>query len=78
MTLPCLWRSLRRYFEEFLSWTHVEEGNDDLVGFFNSVPRQMILASLDLLTKQCQDTAGFKMFAVDLRKNIASAERALT
>ena len=77
MTLPCIWESLHRYLEEFPSWIHLEERNDDLAGFFNSVPRQMILASLDLLAKQYQDTTLAQLFTVDLRKGTASAERAL-
>ena len=77
MTPPRSWESLHRYFEEFPSWIHLEERNDDFVGFFNSIPRQMILASLDLLTKQYQDTTGVELFTVDLRKNTASAEGAL-
>ena len=76
-TLPCMWESLHRYFEEFPSWIHLEERSDDLAGFFNSVPRQMILASLDLLTKPYQDTTAVELFTVDLRKSTASAERAL-
>ena len=76
MTPPRIWESLHRYFEEFPSWIHLEERNDDFVGFFNSIPRQMILASLDLLTQQYQDTTGVELFTVDLRKNTASAEKA--
>ena len=59
LTLPCIWKSLHRYFEESPSWIQLEERNDDLVGFFNSVPRQMILTSLDLLTKQYQEIPVF-------------------
>ena len=42
---PQLWSDLHNFLQRTPSDVHLDEINDDLVGFFNSVPRQQILLS---------------------------------
>ena len=42
-TTPQLWKSLHGFLHRIPPTVHLAEVNDDLVGFFNSVPRQQIL-----------------------------------
>ena len=48
-TTPQRWKSLHDFLQRTHPTVHLAEVNDDLVGFFNSVPRQQILDSLSRL-----------------------------
>ena len=48
-TMPRLWQRMHTFFRDTPSEVHLQEVNDDLVGFFNSVPRLEILRALDCL-----------------------------
>ena len=54
-TTPQLWKSLHGFLHRTHPTVHLAEVNDDLVGFFNSVPRQQILDSLSALIQLYQD-----------------------
>ena len=48
-TMPRLWQRMHTFFRDTPSEVHLQEVNDDLIGFFNSVPRLEILRALDCL-----------------------------
>ena len=48
-TTPQLWKNMHSFLHRVHPTIHLAEVNDDLVGFFNSVPRQQILDSLSAL-----------------------------
>ena len=54
-TTPQLWQSLHDFLQRTRPTIHLAEVNDDLVGFFNSVPRQQILDSLSRLVTLYQE-----------------------
>ena len=55
VTAPQLWKSLHDFLQRTHPTVHLAEVNDDLVGFFNSVPRQQILDSLSRLVALYQE-----------------------
>ena len=77
LSLPVIWQHIHRYFRDMPPSVELLEFNDDLVGFFNSVPREMIISALQLLIRDYQQQTGVQVFTVDLRKSTASAQRAL-
>ena len=77
MSLPEIWRRIHHFLQDMPSSVELLELNDDLVGFFNSVPREMIISALQLLTRDYQQQTGVQVFTIDLRKSTASAQRAL-
>ena len=46
---PVIWNRLHEFFKRTPAHAHLLEINDDLVGFFNSVPREQIVQSLNML-----------------------------
>ena len=77
LSIPEIWRQLHQFLHETPSSVRLCEFNDDLVGFFNSVPREMIVSALQMLIQDYQRDIGVSMFTIDLRKTTASAQRAL-
>ena len=67
-TTPQLWRSLHEFLRRTPSEVHLAEVNDDLVGFFNSVPRQQILDSLSILVQMYSDRHYPSHISVCLKK----------
>ena len=67
-TTPQLWKSLHEFLQRTPSAVHLAEVNDDLVGFFNSVPRQQILDSLSRLVGLYQERDFPPRITVSLRK----------
>ena len=62
-SMPQLWRSLHRSKPSSES---DQEWNDDLVGFFNAVPRKDIIHAVNLLTEQFLKQSGCTVLSVDL------------
>ena len=77
LSIPEIWSQIHRFLHEMPSSVLLGEFNDDLVGFFNHVPREMIVSALQMLTQDYQRDTGVSMFTIDLRKATASAQRAL-
>ena len=80
LSIPEIWSQIHQFLHEMPSSVLLREFNDHLVGFFNSVPREMIVSALQMLIQDYQrDTGvtGVSMFTIDLRKATASAQRAL-
>ena len=67
-TTPQLWKSLHEFLQRTPLAVHLAEVNDDLVGFFNSVPRQQILDSLSRLVGPYQERDFPPRITVSLRK----------
>ena len=67
-TTPQLWKSLHEFLQRTHSTVHLAEVNDDLVGFFNSVPRQQILDSLSRLVTLYQERDFPPRITISLRK----------
>ena len=67
-TTPQLWKSLHEFLQRAHSTVHLAEVNDDLVGFFNSVPRQQILDSLSRLVALYQERDFPPYITISLRK----------
>ena len=64
-SMPQLWKSLHRHWarpseEDDVEW------NDDLVGFFNAVPRKDILRSVHTIVREYQQHTGCSVLSVDL------------
>ena len=53
---------------------HFMDFNDDLVGFFNDVPSEMMLEALTVPIDEDIESTGLQCFTVDLRKSTASTE----
>ena len=67
-TTSQLWKSLHGFLYRTHPTVHLAEVNDDLVGFFNSVPRQQILDSLLALIRLYQDREYPQHISVSLQK----------
>ena len=70
-TTPQLWTSLHDFLHALKRThptIHLMEVNDDLVGFFNSVPRQQILDSLSRLVSLYQERDFPPRITISLRK----------
>ena len=77
LSLPEIWRRIHHFLQDMPSSVELLKFNDDLVGFFNSVPREMIISALQLLIRDYQQKTGVQVLTIDLRKSTASAQRAL-
>ena len=64
-SMPQLWRSLRRHWSK-PSHKADQEWNDDLVGFFNSVPRQEMVHAVTVLTGLFLEQSGCTVLSVEL------------
>ena len=64
-SMPQLRRSLHRHWSR-PSTEPDQEWNDDLVGFFNAVPRQDIVRAVTALTEQFLEQSGCRLLSVDL------------
>ena len=64
-SMPQLWKSLHRRWSRPSQETEVE-WNDDLVGFFNAVPRRDIVEAVTLLTEQFLEHTGSTVLSIDL------------
>ena len=64
-SMPQLWKSLHRHWAR-PSEEHDVEWNDDLVGFFNAVPRKDILRSVHTLVREYQQHTGCSVLSIDL------------
>ena len=64
-SMPQLWRSLHRHWSK-PSAEPEQEWNDDLVGFFNAVPRKDIIRAVNVLTEQYLKQSGCTVLSVDL------------
>ena len=67
-TSPKLWKSMHDFLRRTHPTIHLAEINDDLVDFFNSVPRQQILDSLSALIRLYQDREYPQYISVCLQK----------
>ena len=65
---PQLWKNMHRFLHRVHPTIHLAEVNDDLVGFFNSVPRQQILDSLSALIELYQHREYPQHISVCLQK----------
>ncbi|CAE7402099.1 unnamed protein product [Symbiodinium sp. CCMP2592] len=64
-SMPQLWKSLHAYWakpsqEENVEW------NDDLVGFFNAVPRKDIMHSVRLIVQEYCQISGCSILSIDM------------
>ena len=64
-SMPQLWKSLHRHWAR-PGEEHDVEWNDDLVGFFNAVPRKDILRSVHTLVREYQQHTGCSVLSLDL------------
>ena len=64
-SMPQLWKSLHRHWAR-PSEEHDVEWNDDLVGFFNAVPRKDILRSVHTIVREYQQHTGCSVLSIDL------------
>ena len=64
--MPVIWKEIHRWMQTFDSELELFEFNVDLIGFFNSVPRDMIMNSLQDLIQLFRGTTEASCFAVDL------------
>ena len=64
-SMPQLWRSLHHHWPKPSSEPD-QEWNDDLVGFFNAVPRKDIIRAVNVLTEQFLKQSGCTVLSVDL------------
>ena len=64
-SMPQLSKSLHRHWAR-PSEEHDVEWNDDLVGFFNAVPRKDILRSVHTLVREYQQHTGCSVLSIDL------------
>ena len=64
-SMPQLWRSLHRHWSKPSSEPD-QEWNDDLVGFFNAVPRRDTIREVNVLTEQFLKQSGCTVLSVDL------------
>ena len=64
-SMPQLWKSLHRHWAR-PGEEHGVEWNDDLVGFFNAVPRKDILRSVHTLVREYQQHTGCSVLSIDL------------
>ena len=62
-SMPQLWKSLHRHWARP---SEEDEWNDDLVGFFNAVPRKDILRSVHTIVRGCPQHTGCSVLSVDL------------
>ena len=46
LSIAEIWRQIHRFLQDMPPSVALLEFNDDLVGFFNSVPREMIFSAL--------------------------------
>ena len=65
LSMPQFWQALHKHWsspceEADIAW------NDDLVGFFNAVPRADILKSVHYIVKECCQLTSHTVLAVDL------------
>ena len=67
-TTPQLWKSMHSFLHRIHPTIHLAEVNDDLVGFFNSVPRKQILDSLSALIELYQSSEYPKHISICLQK----------
>ena len=67
-TTPQLWKSMHSFLHRIHPAIHLAEVNDDLVGFFNSVPRKQILDSLSALIELYQSSEYPKHISICLQK----------
>ena len=68
LTTPCIWKAIHDIFQSPDDSIHLAEINDDLIGFFNSVPRDAIQDALDALISDFQQLRGGSQIAINLRK----------
>ena len=68
-TTPQLWKSLRGFLHRTHPTVHLAEVNDDLVGFFNAVPRQQILDSLSALIDSIRTESIHSIFRYVFRRD---------
>eukprot|EP00439_Symbiodinium_sp_Y106_P083423 s660_g23.t1 len=64
-SMPQLWKSLHKFLAG-PSEEHDVEWNDDLVGFFNAVPRKDMLRSVHTIVREYQQHTGCSVLSIDL------------
>ena len=69
---PIIWQRLHEFFKRTPAESHLLEVNDDLVGFFNSVPREQILHSLDALISKYLSLGYPPDITVSLKKAVCT------
>eukprot|EP00438_Fugacium_kawagutii_P026566 Skav212397 [mRNA] locus=scaffold469:9638:11071:- [translate_table: standard] len=62
---PKIWQSLHAYFDSLPEDVHLHTVNDDLVGFFNSVPQDRLMDSVRTIVAMWQSIHGDKSITVD-------------
>ena len=63
---PAIWQAVHRHFRDTHASVHFTEVNDDLIGFFNAVPRANILEALRALTADFQALGSTSHFTINL------------
>ena len=67
LSMPQLWQALHKHWSSPQNMAEADvEWNDDLVGFFNAVPRADILKSVHHIVKEYIQLTGHTVLAVDL------------
>ena len=72
--MPTLWAELHEFLRSTPAEVHLNECNDDLVGFFNAVPREAILHALSALTRDYQAVCPAPALTVNLRPQQGQAK----
>ena len=79
-TTPQLWKNMHSFLHRVHPTINLAEVNDDLAGFFNSVPRQQILDSLSALIELYQHReyprAHFSMSSESTQLRVSVARKA--
>ena len=65
-SMPQLWQSLHQRWAKPTAAPD-QEWNDDLVGFFNAVPRRDIVTAVKQLTQEFLQKSSCKVLSVDMR-----------
>lgn len=69
LSTPQIWKKIRQHFSDAEESVHFFEVNDDLVGFFNSVPQDRLLSAVrSLITAGEQKHGSDLSISVDLSK----------
>ena len=66
---PEIWKATHRYFQSTPAETDLHTLNDDLIGFFNSVPQWKLMQAVHTLVKDWYQMYGTTTIQVEVNKN---------
>ena len=68
-SIPEIWKATHMYFQTVPEETDLHTLNDDLIGFFNSVPQSKLLQAVHTLVKDWYNMYGTETIQVEVNKN---------